>query len=166
MLSEEWCKLTVLVGVEDQRMKKNGFAGDDNITLLAKGVHLKGEIRVEGTVRIDGRLEGEIHTKGQVIVGEDGLVQGTVSAGTVVSSGRIKATVTAVERVQLLKTAVMIGEIHAPVLMMEEGAKLQGTTDMGVTAWPEELPKLTGAVRDLASHKAKHAAMQEIDSNH
>ena len=91
-------------------MKKNGFSGDDNITLLAKGVHLKGEIRVEGTVRIDGRLEGEIHTKGQVIVGEDGLVQGIVAAGTVVSSGRIKATVTAVERVHLLKTAELIGD--------------------------------------------------------
>ena len=104
-------------------MKKNGFGGDDNITLLAKGVHLKGEIRVEGTVRIDGRLEGEIHTKGQVIVGEDGLVQGTVAAGTVVTSGRIKATVTAVERVQLLKTAIVIGDIHTPILMMEEGAK-------------------------------------------
>ena len=119
-------------------MKKNGFSGDDNITLLAKGVHLKGEIRVEGTVRIDGRLEGEIHTKGQVIVGEDGLVQGIVAAGTVVSSGRIKATVTAVERVHLLKTAELIGEVRTPVLMMEEGAKLQGTTDMGVAAWPDE----------------------------
>ena len=146
-------------------MKKNGFGGDDNITLLAKGVHLKGEIRVEGTVRIDGRLEGEIHTKGQVIVGEDGLVQGTIAAGTVVSSGRIKATVTAVERVQLLKTAVLIGEVHAPVLMMEEGAKMQGTTDMGVSAWPDELPKLTGAVRELTSHKAKHVVAVDKDSN-
>jgi len=61
-------------------MKKTGFTGDDNITLLAKGVELKGEIRVEGTVRIDGSLEGDIQTKGQVIVGEDGLVQGTITA--------------------------------------------------------------------------------------
>jgi cytoskeletal protein CcmA (bactofilin family) len=146
-------------------MKKNGFGGDDNITLLAKGVHLKGEIRVEGTVRIDGRLEGEIHTKGQVIVGEDGLVQGLVSAGTVVSSGRIKATIKAVERVQLLKSAILIGEVHTPVLIMEDGAKMQGTTDMGVTAWPDELPKLPGAVRELVSHKAKHVVMVEQDSN-
>ena len=146
-------------------MKKNGFGGDDNIILLAKGVHLEGEIRVEGTVRIDGRLEGEIHTKGQVIVGEDGLVQGIVAAGTVVSSGRIKATVTAAERVQLLKTAVLIGEVHTPVLMMEEGAKMQGTTDMGVTAWPEELPKLAGTVRELISHRTKHAVVVEKDSN-
>jgi cytoskeletal protein CcmA (bactofilin family) len=141
-------------------MKKTGFGGDDNITLLAKGVQLKGEIRVEGTVRIDGRLDGEIHTKGQVIVGEDGLVQGTIVAGTVVSSGKIKATVTAVERVQLLKTAVLIGEVRTPVLMMEEGAKIQG-----VTAWPDELPKLPGAVRDLASHRAKHVVVLDKESN-
>jgi cytoskeletal protein CcmA (bactofilin family) len=146
-------------------MKKNGFGGDDNITLLAKGVQLKGEIRVEGTVRIDGRLDGDIHTKGQVIVGEDGLVQGTIAAGVVVSSGRIKATVTAVERVQLLKTAILIGEVHTPVLMMEEGAKIQGVTDMGVTAWPDELPKLPGAVRDLSSHRAKHGVVVDKESN-
>lgn len=146
-------------------MKKNGFGGDDNITLLAKGVQLKGEIRVEGTVRIDGRLEGDIHTKGQVIIGEDGLVQGTISAGTVVSSGRIKATVTAVERVQLLKTAILIGEVHAPVLMMEEGAKLQGVTDMGVSAWPDELPKLTGAIRDLSTRRPKQVAVLDQEAN-
>ena len=56
-------------------MRNNNFAGDDNITLLAKGVLLKGEIHVEGTVRIDGCLDGEIQTKGQVIIGEEGLVQ-------------------------------------------------------------------------------------------
>ena len=40
-------------------MKKTGFVEEENITLLAKGVLIKGEIRVDGTVRIDGRLEGE-----------------------------------------------------------------------------------------------------------
>jgi cytoskeletal protein CcmA (bactofilin family) len=144
-------------------MKKTGFAGDDNITLLAKGVHLKGEIRVEGTVRIDGRLDGEIQTKGQVIVGEDGLVQGTIVAGTVISSGRIKATVTATDQIQLMKTATMIGDVHTPVLTMEAGAKIQGTTDMGVTAWPDDLPKLPGSVRDLAAHRAKQVVVLEKD---
>ena len=140
-------------------MKKNGFAGDDNITLLAKGVVLTGEIRVEGTVRIDGRLDGEIQTKGQVIIGEDGLVQGTIMAGTVISSGRIKAKVTAMERVQLMKTATLIGEVHTPVLMMEEGARIQGVTDMGVTAWPDELPKLPGSIRDLSEHRAQQVVV-------
>lgn len=122
-------------------MKKNGYVDDGNITLLAKGVELKGEIRVDGTVRIDGRLEGEIYTKGQVIVGEDGIVKGTITAGVLISSGRIKATVTANERVQLLKTALLMGEVRTPMFSMEEGAKFQGTSDMGMTAWPEEVSK-------------------------
>jgi cytoskeletal protein CcmA (bactofilin family) len=145
-------------------MKKNGFAGDDNITLLAKGVLLTGKIRVEGTVRIDGRLDGDIQTKGQVIVGEDGLVQGTITAGAVISSGRIKAKVTAIERVQLLKTATLIGEVHTPVLIMEEGAKIQGVTDMGVTAWPDELPKLPGSVRDLSAQRTSKVTLVEKGS--
>ncbi len=146
-------------------MAKNGFSGDDNITLLAKGVQLKGEIRVEGTVRIDGRLEGDVHTKGQVIIGEDGLVQGTISAGTVISSGRIKAKVTAIERVQLLKTAVLIGEVHTPILMMEEGARIQGLTDMGVTSWPDDVAKLPGSVRELSAHRAKQVVVLEKDAS-
>ena len=60
--------------------------------------------------------------------------------------------------------ASIIGEVHTPVLMMEEGAKLQGTTDMGVAAWPDELPKLAGTVRELVSHRAKHVAVVEKDS--
>jgi cytoskeletal protein CcmA (bactofilin family) len=145
-------------------MRNNSFAGDDNITLLAKGVVLKGEIHVEGTVRIDGRLDGEIQTKGQVIIGEDGLVHGTITCGTLVSSGRIKAKVTANERVQLLKTATLIGEILTPVLTMEEGAKLQGTTDMGVTAWSDDLPKLPGSVHDLAAHRVKQVVVLDKES--
>ena len=140
-------------------MKKTAYADDGNITLLAKGVELKGEIRVEGTVRIDGRLEGDIHTKGQVIVGEDGVVKGTINAGILISSGRIKATITATERVQLLKTGIIMGEVHAPLFSMEEGAKFQGLTDMGVTAWPEEAPRLPGTVRDMSSHRNRPVAL-------
>jgi len=146
-------------------MKNNSFAGDDSITLLAKGVVLKGEIHVEGTVRIDGRLDGEIQTKGHVIIGEDGLVQGMITAGTVVSSGRIKAKVSANERIQLLKTATLIGEVLTPILIMEEGAKLQGSTDMGVTAWSDDLPKLPGSVSDLSAHRAKQIVAVEKESH-
>ncbi|HSS31533.1 MAG TPA: polymer-forming cytoskeletal protein [Nitrospiraceae bacterium] len=146
-------------------MKTNSFAGDDNITLLAKGVLLRGEIHVEGTVRIDGRLDGDIQTKGQVIIGEDGLVQGTITAGTVISSGRIKAKVTANERVQLMKTATLIGEVLTPILIIEEGAKLQGVTDMGVTAWTDDLPKLSGSVSELSAHRAKQVVMLDKESS-
>jgi len=91
-------------------------------------------------------------------------VEGTITAGTVVSSGRIKAKVTANERIQLLKTATLIGEVLTPVLIMEEGAKLQGTTDMGVAAWSDDLPKLPGSVSDLSAHRAKQVVVLDKES--
>ena len=142
-------------------MRKTGYMDDGNITLLAKGVELRGEIKVEGTVRIDGRLEGDVHTNGEVIVGEDGVVKGAINAGSLISSGRIKATVTATERVQLLKTAILIGEVHCPIMSIEDGAKFQGVSDMGATAWPEEVPRLPGNVRDMTAHRGKAVVLIE-----
>jgi cytoskeletal protein CcmA (bactofilin family) len=140
-------------------MKKTGYADDGNITLLAKGVELKGEIKVEGTVRIDGLLEGDVHTEGEVIVGEDGVVKGAIHADSVISSGRIKATVTVTGKIQLLKNAILIGEVHCPTMLMEEGAKFQGVSDMDVTGWPEEAPKLPNNVRDMNAHRGKPVAL-------
>ncbi|MBX3235763.1 MAG: polymer-forming cytoskeletal protein [Nitrospiraceae bacterium] len=141
-------------------MKKSGFVEDDNITLLARGVLLKGEIRVEGTVRIDGRLEGDIQTKGTVVIGEDGVVQGTITAGVIINSGKIKATVTATERLQLLKTGILIGEVHTPALSMEDGSKFQGTSDMGLSSsWGEEPKTLPNNVRELPAQRPKSVAV-------
>ena len=140
-------------------MKKSGFVEEENITLLAKGVVIKGEIRVDGTVRIDGRLEGEIHTKGTVVIGEDGMVQGTVTAGTLINSGKVKATVTATERIQLLKTGMLIGEVHTPNFAMEDGSKFQGLSDMGVASWGDEPQKLPSNVRELSVQRGKTVAL-------
>lgn len=140
-------------------MKKNGFVENDNITLLAKGVLLRGEMRVEGTVRIDGRLEGDLQTTGTVIIGEDGVVQGTINAGTIINSGKIKATVTATERLQLLKTGILVGEVHAPAFSMEDGAKFQGLSNMGVASWGEDVQKFPSNVRDIASQRPMAVAL-------
>jgi cytoskeletal protein CcmA (bactofilin family) len=140
-------------------MKKNGFVESDNITLLAKGVLLKGEMRVEGTVRIDGRLEGDLHTTGTVVIGEDGVVQGTINAGTIINSGKIKATVTATERLQLLKTGILVGEVHSPAFSMEDGAKFQGLSDMGVASWGDDVQKFPSNVREIASQRPKAVAL-------
>ncbi|MGH7485617.1 MAG: polymer-forming cytoskeletal protein, partial [bacterium] len=78
---------------------------------------------------------------------------------------RIKAKVTANERVQLMKTATLIGEVLTPILIIEEGAKLQGVTDMGVTAWTDDLPKLSGSVSELSAHRAKQVVMLDKESS-
>jgi cytoskeletal protein CcmA (bactofilin family) len=133
---------------------KNPMEPDENFTFLGKGVRFNGVVHFDGTVRIDGRLDGEIHTKGTLVVGENAVIKGIITAGTMTSGGKIQGNVTATERVHLLKSAVMIGDVRSPAFSMEDGAHFQGQCDMGVKALDEDKQQLEN-VRDLAAHRGK-----------
>jgi cytoskeletal protein CcmA (bactofilin family) len=138
--------------------KKIQAVGDDqNFTFLAKGVDFKGVVNSEGTIRIDGRLEGEVHTTGTLIVGEHAVIKGMVSACTAMISGRINGTVTATEKIQILKSAVFIGDIRTPAISIEEGAHFHGMCDMGAHKVVEIQPAddNDNKVYDLTRHRAK-----------
>ena len=143
--------------------KVSALSGDENFTFLGKGVHFKGIVNFEGTVRIDGRLEGEIHTKGTLIVGELATIKGIISAGVLVCSGRINGSISVNERVQLLKPGVLVGDVRTPAISIEDGAHFHGMCDMGVTKWEEDRvvdvqEPAPENVHDLASHRTKVAA--------
>ncbi|OGW49581.1 MAG: hypothetical protein A2V62_13295 [Nitrospirae bacterium RBG_19FT_COMBO_58_9] len=110
----------------------------ENFTLLGKGVSFKGIVRFDGTVRVDGRVEGEIHTTGTLVVGEHAVIEGVISAGVLMNSGKINGTVTAIEKIQILKPGVLIGDIRTPVIAIEEGSRFHGMCDMGASQWNEE----------------------------
>jgi len=127
----------------------------ENFTFLGKGVDFKGVVNFDGTVRIDGRLEGEIHTTGTLIVGEYAVIKGIISAGTLMTSGKINGTVTATEKIQILKPGMLIGDIRTPAISIEDGAHFHGMCDMGAHRWVEETPVATKNVHDLAMHRGK-----------
>ena len=106
----------------------------ENFTLLAKDVDFKGVVNFDGTVRIDGRVEGEIHTTGMLIVGEHAVIKGIVSAGVLMNSGKINGTITATEKIQILKPGVLVGDIRTPTIAIEEGSHFHGMCDMGMNA--------------------------------
>ena len=72
--------------------KSVAFGGDENFTFLGKGVDFKGIVHFEGTVRIDGRLEGEIHTKGTLIVGDLAIIKGIISGNPTRAADRPPGT--------------------------------------------------------------------------
>ena len=118
--------------------------GGDVIAFVGKGVEFKGIISYKGTVRIDGHLDGEIHTEGILLVGEDATLSAKVSAGTVVSKGKITGDIVAKEKVRLLSPAVLTGSVKAPILSMEEGVLFNGNCEMA-RAEVRELPRETMA---------------------
>ncbi len=116
--------------------------GGDVIAFVGKGVEFKGIISYNGTVRIDGHLDGEIHTEGILLVGEDATLSAKVSAGTVVSKGKITGDIVAKEKVRLLSPAVLTGSVKAPILSMEEGVLFNGNCEMA-RAEVRDLPRET-----------------------
>lgn len=102
----------------------------DVIAFVGKGVEFKGTISYSGTVRIDGSLHGEIHTDGVLLIGEDAVIQAKITAGSVVSKGKITGDVIAKERVKLRAPAVMHGSVKTPVLSMEDGVLFNGALEM------------------------------------
>ena len=117
-------------GEKENTKREPGF-GQEFYTFLGKGVDFKGKAQFEGTVRVDGTFEGEITIDDTLIIGETALIKGTIIGGTIVSSGRIEGVITANKKIQLLKPAVLIGDVHTPAFAMEEGVYFQGECDMG-----------------------------------
>ncbi|HEV8243678.1 MAG TPA: polymer-forming cytoskeletal protein [Nitrospirales bacterium] len=105
------------------------LGGRETLTFLARGFEFKGSLTFEGTVRIDGTVEGEIRSSGTVILGEHAIIEGDVRAETVVSGGRVKGNVVARERVHLLPSAVVHGDVIAPLVQIEEGVRFHGSCE-------------------------------------
>lgn len=123
---------------KDDREKRNGNA-DEIIAFLGKGTRFKGVVTYEGTVRVDGHIEGEIVSTGTLVVGETAVIDAEVSVGTLVCGGKITGNVTATEKVQLLNPAVVTGSIKTPALMIEAGVRFNGQCEMKGEARTEVL---------------------------
>ncbi|MCP9440244.1 MAG: polymer-forming cytoskeletal protein [Nitrospira sp.] len=104
--------------------------GEDISAFVGKGVDFKGTITYQGTVRIDGSVEGEIQTDGILLVGEEAVLKAKVTAGTIVCKGKITGDIVAKEKIKLRAPAVITGGVKTPMLSMEEGVTFNGTLEM------------------------------------
>ncbi len=128
---------------------------DENFTFLGKGVDFKGIINFDGTIRVDGRLEGEVHTTGTLIVGEHAVIKGIISAAALTTSGKINGTVTATDKIKILKPGVLIGDIRTSGISIEDGAHFHGMCDMGAHKWVDEHQTPGKSVHDLTPLRSK-----------
>ena len=109
--------------------KWHDLSSEKDLTFLGKGAKFKGTLNFEGTVRIDGSLEGEVHTKGTVIIGAHAIIEGDVHADTVISGGRITGNIVASEKVELLAPGSLVGTIKTPLLSLQEGVSFSGSCE-------------------------------------
>jgi len=106
------------------------MARDEINAFLGSGTVYTGTLNFQGSVRIDGTFTGEVNSEGTLIIGKDAHVKGQLNVGQLVLSGNVEGEVAAKQKVVLHKTANFVGSLTAPVLVVEEGGKLEGQVSM------------------------------------
>jgi cytoskeletal protein CcmA (bactofilin family) len=108
-------------------------------TLLGKGSSFDGKLTFEGTVRIDGKLSGEIFSDNVLVVGESAEVKAKIEVGTLIVEGRVEGNIRATQLVELHAPAKVRGNIETPSLFIDKGVIFEGACKM------ENLSPKTGA---------------------
>jgi cytoskeletal protein CcmA (bactofilin family) len=106
--------------------KARGKEGGELTAFLDEACEIEGKFTFSGTVMINGRLRGEIHSNDTLIVGEKGVITAAIRAGVVLVSGEVVGNVTGAERVELRGGARVSGDVEAPIVVVDEGVMFDG----------------------------------------
>ena len=109
----------------------NGTSPEAVISIIGPGMKVVGNCETDGTIRIEGTIQGSVHAGKAVVVGKDGVVDGDIKTQDAVISGRVVGTLVAESRLELQATCRIEGDVRARRMQLEEGAVLNGTVDMG-----------------------------------
>jgi cytoskeletal protein CcmA (bactofilin family) len=99
--------------------------------IIAKGTSITGDIDAAGNIRIDGKIKGNIKCKSKVVTGKGSLIDGNVYAQNAEIEGDVTGTLDISEILILKTTAVVYGDIRTAKLVVENGAKFNGSCKMG-----------------------------------
>ncbi len=97
---------------------------------LDAGSHIQGELHFDDTFRVDGKLTGKAVSQGDLVVGENGVVEGDIEVGSIFVSGTVKGTIKARERIEIAAGGKVIADLETPALVVEDGALLEGNCRM------------------------------------
>jgi cytoskeletal protein CcmA (bactofilin family) len=96
------------------------------LNLIAAGTVFEGKLRTPGSIRIDGKIVGEVNATQSVSIGNSGDIDGNVSAKNITIGGKIKGMVVAQEKLVFESKAIVHGDIRAAKLVIDEGALFDG----------------------------------------
>lgn len=116
-------------------------------TFLGPDAQIEGTIAFEGSIRLDGRVRGDITSDGgTLIVGASGQIEAAVTVATVIVKGTVSGTIQARDRIELLPPARVTGDIAAPAVAIAAGVVFNGKCTMtGVAAEAAEKVVVEGA---------------------
>jgi len=103
---------------------------NDVKSFLGDGTEFNGVLSFEGTVRVDGKFEGEVISKDTLVVGDQAKLSADISVGTIIIMGKVEGNITAIQKVEITKGGEVFGNIKSPSLLIEYGAIFEGHCEM------------------------------------
>ena len=111
---------------DDDTMAKSG----DLNTIVGKGSSLEGTLKVENSIRVDGRIKGHVTTTESLVIGKEGEIEGEVIAKNAIIGGRVRGKISATGKVVLEGKALFQGEMKTARLVIDDGAVFDGRCSM------------------------------------
>lgn len=96
-------------------------------TLIGLGTHFQGVISSQGAIRVDGTFTGEIKCQGDLLIGDNGVLEANIEARNVMVAGEIKGNLLAKGKVEITSTGKVMGDIKVKNLIIDEGAIFKGS---------------------------------------
>jgi cytoskeletal protein CcmA (bactofilin family) len=103
----------------------------DVVSIIGPGMKITGDCVSDGTIRVEGSIEGSVRAAKSVVVGKDGLVVGDVTTQDAIIAGRVSGSVSAESRVELQSSCRIEGDIRSRRVKLEEGGQVDGALHMG-----------------------------------
>lgn len=116
--------------IRDSRQASPVREVSDVVSVIAPGLTVLGDMECDGTVRVEGRVEGSIRASKSVVVGKNGHVTGDVETQDVVIAGAVVGTVSGASRVELQESCRIEGDIRSRRIKLEEGGQVEGRFHM------------------------------------
>ena len=117
-----------------------GAAG--GTTFIGPNVTVEGTLSGGEPIRIEGTVRGQIKVTGDLLLGTKGRIEASVHGRNVIVEGTVNGDISADDRVELVASATVDGNIKAPKIIVAEGAKFRGSVDMG-SRRPADVPAAT-----------------------
>ena len=119
--------------------RREGIVGEIT-TLLGRGATFEGKLTFEGTVRVDGKLKGEVFSDDVLIVGEGATVEAEIDIGEIIIQGTVNGNIRAKRSIEIHAPGRVKGDLHTPSLQIDKGVIFEGRSFMEGTTAPAAKP--------------------------
>lgn len=119
------------MGMFDKKSAREPAPPTGGLSIIAVGMRVLGDIDSDGTVKVEGTVDGHVLAKNQVLVAKGGVVHGDIDAREAVVGGAVNGAIRAIERVEVQSGATVHGDITTRRISVAEGGALNGMIRMG-----------------------------------